>query len=75
MNTNYIQTFKMLKLFMIFIVLEISSNQICQEGLSNCLSCNPISNLCAKCDKDIYEPDVKGGCKLSKKCVVGIIIA
>ena len=71
MHTNCIQGFKMLKLFMFIIVLEISLNQICQEGLSNCLSCNPITNLCAKCDKNIYEPDDKGGCKLSKKCIVG----
>ena len=71
MHKNCINAFRMLKLFLIFVVLEISTNQICQEGFSNCLSCNPITNLCAKCDKDIYEPDDKGGCKLSKKCVIG----
>ena len=71
MNINYNNDFNMLKLFIIFIVLEISSNQICQEGISNCLSCNPITNLCGKCDKDIYEPDDKGGCQLSKKCEIG----
>ena len=71
MYTNHINAFKMLKLFMIFVVLEINSNQICQEGLYNCFSCNPTRNLCAKCDKDIYEPDDKGGCKLFKKCIIG----
>ena len=60
MHKNCINAFRMLKLFLIFVVLEISTNQICQEGFSNCLSCNPITNLCAKCDKDIYEPDDKG---------------
>ena len=71
MHVNYIIEFKIMKLLIIFVVLEINVNQNCQEGLSNCLSCNPITNLCVKCDKDIYEPDDKGGCKLSKKCAIG----
>ena len=57
-------------MFSIFINIVIS-NPICVGGQNHCLRCNTITNLCIKCDKDIYSPDEKGGCRNSKKCRVG----
>ena len=43
----------------------------CKEGENLCSLCNPITKLCAKCEKEIYTPDENGGCKGSKKCING----
>ena len=43
----------------------------CIEGENHCSSCNPVSKLCVKCEKDIYIPDDIGGCKIIKKCISG----
>ena len=43
----------------------------CEEGKNNCLKCNYINKLCAKCIKDIYSPDENGGCEPGKKCIIG----
>ena len=44
---------------------------MCIEGENLCLKCNPVSKLCYKCEKDIYTPDEKGGCKNARKCIIG----
>ena len=49
----------------------IISEPVCIGGQNHCLRCNTITNICIKCDKDIYSPDNNGGCEYSKKCVVG----
>ena len=62
----------MIKIFFLLIVLEIflcAPN--CEEGINNCVSCNPLSKLCIKCDKDVFVPDENGGCKKSQKCLLG----
>ena len=56
---------------LLFLFNFIKLNPICIGGENHCLRCNTITNLCIKCDKDIYSPDEKGGCGYSKKCVVG----
>ena len=62
----------MIKSFLFLIVLEIFiCAPFCQEGLRNCSSCNPITKLCVKCDKDVLIPDEEGGCKNAKKCILG----
>ena len=62
----------MVKSFLFLIGLEIFiCAPFCQEGLRNCTSCNPITKLCVKCDKDVLVPDEEGGCKNSKKCILG----
>ena len=43
----------------------------CKDGVNYCLSCNPVTKLCVKCEKDIFVPDETGGCKFSKTCVKG----
>ena len=49
----------------------ILSDPNCQEGVNLCSKCHPITKLCAKCTKDIYTPDEKGGCEYSRTCVKG----
>ena len=53
-------------------ILSVYSEPKCEEGKNNCVKCNPITNLCLKCDKNVFVPDENGGCENSKKCVVGI---
>ena len=59
--------------FLIFIfMLKISNSQpVCEENTKNCIKCNPITNLCIYCSKDIYIPDLNGGCTGAQKCEIG----
>ena len=54
----------------LFILLLISKiilcASACEEGVNNCTSCNPITKLCVRCDKDVLIPDQNGGCTNSK---------
>ena len=58
-------------LFLLIHLISIHSQPICEEGKNNYLQCNPITNLCYKCEKSIYMPDDKGGCENSKTCILG----
>ena len=42
----------------------------CKPGFNHCLICNYLTNLCSKCENEVYVPDQNGGCK--RKCVLGI---
>ena len=63
----------MTKYFIFLIIEEIcKSSSFCVDGKNHCKSCNPITKLCVKCEKDIYIPDEKEGiCKNAKKCIEG----
>ena len=60
---------------LIFIIISfttfIFSSQTCQVNKNDCLKCNPRTNLCAQCSKNILQPDEKGGCEISQKCNLG----
>ena len=62
------------KYFTLFILISnvifIYSNY-CEENLNNCTKCNPVTNLCIRCDSEIYIPDSTGGCKYSNICKNG----
>ena len=61
-------------LYLFFLIISKITifKSLCQEGINNCLECNPITKLCNKCViKNIYIPDDKGGCQNSKKCLSG----
>ena len=62
-------------MYLFFILLFISKIflllTLCQEGINNCLKCNPIKKLCIQCIKDIYIPDEEGGCRNSEQCKPG----
>ena len=64
---------KLIYFHLILIFLKISlSIQACQEGKNLCEKCHPVTNLCIKCEKNIYTPDENGGCKNAKTCIKGI---
>ena len=55
--------------FIILIILKvILSNPSCKEGTNLCTKCNPITKLCIRCEKEIYSPDINGGCENARKC-------
>lgn len=58
-----------------FIFLIISHitviSPLCNSGENYCSKCNPITKLCAKCEKEIYTPNNNGGCDIVKKCELG----
>ena len=60
----------LLHLFLIFLNI-ILSTPACQEGVNLCERCNPVTKLCVKCQKNIYTPDDKGGCKNAETCIEG----
>ena len=56
----------------ILLILIINAySQFCQKGVNYCSTCNPITNLCIKCEKEIYIPNEEGGCSYSKRCILG----
>ena len=62
----------MINLWTLILIIKILfSFQICNEGNNFCSKCNPVTKLCVKCEKDIYIPDEDGGCKYSRKCILG----
>lgn len=56
-------------LFLLFHI--VNSQPYCEVNLNNCIKCNPLTNLCVKCEKDNLIPDETGGCKGLEKCEVG----
>ena len=58
--------------FIYFILLLHFSIQECQVNYNNCIKCDPLTNLCLKCYKDVYKPDLNGGCEPFKQCVSGL---
>ena len=61
---------KILFLFLLNITPIILAPQ-CTENVNNCLKCHPLTNLCLKCEYDVYSPDENGGCTGSKICTPG----
>ena len=58
-------------IFILFIIYPIFSFPSCQVGINNCSKCDPITQLCLRCDKNIYFPNENGGCSPSRKCILG----
>ena len=57
------------KYLILLSIINISiSLPICIEDQNHCEKCHKITNLCFKCDKDVFIPDNLGGCQKSKKC-------
>ena len=62
----------MIKNVIALLIFEIIVSQpICKDGENNCLKCNYLTNLCAKCINYIYSPDENGGCMVNKICEIG----
>ena len=63
-----------MSIYLVFfsIIKFVLSESLCKHGAKNCELCNPITNICIKCEyEDIYVPDKYGGCEASKKCILG----
>ena len=59
----------MLKYFYLIIILIFSySNQSCTQGKNFCVLCELATDLCKKCESDLFVPDTQGGCEGAKKC-------
>ena len=62
------------KFFFLFSFLSIISiifSFTCEENINHCVKCNPVTNLCLRCDLEIYAPDSEGGCKNANHCTNG----
>ena len=59
-------------ILLIFIIqlLDIFSQE-CIENINYCKKCNPLTNICIKCEFNNLIPDDKGGCKGAKVCKIG----
>ena len=55
----------------LLIIYPIISSPSCQVGINNCSKCDPLTQLCIRCDKDIFSPDENGGCIPSGNCIFG----
>ena len=55
----------------ILFYFKIISNPLCIDSKNYCNKCNPLTNLCIKCQYDILIPDNNGGCIGSQKCILG----
>lgn len=62
---------KMYLIILLFIITNTFSLPICKEFENNCIKCNPLTNLCVKCQSEIFVPDENGGCVGEKKCRPG----
>ena len=64
----------MKKIFIIInflIIFNFSFSASCEMFENNCLKCDPLTNLCFRCEYDVLTPDDKGGCTGAKKCIYG----
>ena len=61
----------LIELIFVFIIQIELSSQKCIEGENNCIKCHPQTQLCVKCDKDIYISNSQGICEPSHQCKLG----
>ena len=66
----------MTKIFIYFIILFFSKLSLfynsCIPGRDHCSICNPLTDLCYICDKEVFVPNEKGGCDYTKICKFGL---
>ena len=58
-------------LFLILIIRFLFVSPNCKKYEKYCIKCNPLTNLCAKCEFDNLFPDENGGCIGAQKCILG----
>ena len=58
-------------LLLFIIIRNLFASPICKNNEKFCNKCNPLTNLCVKCEIDILTPDENGGCIGKKKCIFG----
>ena len=63
---------KKLFIFSIFLIIyNYSLSASCIKNENGCLKCDPLTNLCFRCENEILTPDDQGGCIGAKKCKLG----
>ena len=63
---------RFLKILIFYYFVKIAASPFCKDFSNNCIHCNILTNLCAKCEKpEIFIPDEYGGCSGIKKCISG----
>ena len=60
--------FKLSSLLFTLLLIHIFSDPTCKIGQNHCQKCHQISNLCIKCDMEVFTPNYEGGCSPSKTC-------
>lgn len=54
----------------LFLLIKALSPK-CTENENFCLKCHPLTNLCLRCENDVFAPNDEGGCDGIKKCYLG----
>ena len=60
--------FKQMLNLIIFLIYITVSIQTCEKDKNFCILCELATDLCKKCESDLFIPDENGGCKGAKKC-------
>ena len=60
--------FKQMLNLIIFLIYITVSIQTCEKDKNFCILCELATDLCKKCESDLFVPDENGGCKGAKKC-------
>ena len=58
---------QLLKIFLLLLFIN-SSIQNCETGKNFCILCELATDLCKKCESDLFKPDENGGCIGAKIC-------
>ena len=57
--------------FNLLIIFNFSLEASCEKYEKGCLKCDPLTNLCFRCENEVLIPDDQGGCIGAKKCQFG----
>ena len=55
----------------ILIAFNFTLSASCERLENGCLICDPLNNLCFRCENEFLTPDNQGGCTGAKKCKLG----
>lgn len=58
---------QLLKIFLLLLFIN-ASIQNCETGKNFCILCELATDLCKKCESDLFKPDENGGCIGAKIC-------
>ena len=53
------------------IIFNFSLSASCERLEKGCIKCDPLTNLCFRCENEVLIPDDEGGCIGAKKCTFG----
>lgn len=62
---------KLLLFFLFLIICNFSLSFSCEKFEKGCIKCDPLTNLCFRCENEVLIPDEQGGCTGAKICKMG----